>query len=147
MQSIRRTDYFHKVYIRSEFRITTYLIGIVAAYVNLRIKKSKFDFSVVSIKDSYKQTVLIGQHGKLNKYCYYCFQKGRFLGCAASFLTIYICTAIPGYFYLSDVTYNPWHHVLCFTFQRIIYALIISYFLIIGSTSNFGNYKFTMLNI
>ncbi|VVC33309.1 Nose resistant-to-fluoxetine protein, N-terminal,Acyltransferase 3 [Cinara cedri] len=108
--NIRETEHFHRIYIKSHHRITTYLIGLAAAYVYLRIKKSKFKFSA----------------------------KNRIIGFIVSSLIHMACYIATGYFYLPGITYNPWFHILYFTLQRIIYSLVISYYIIVGSISNFG---------
>lgn len=50
IKNLRTTEHFQRIYIKSHHRITTYLIGMVTAYVYMRVKKSNYIFSMVSIR-------------------------------------------------------------------------------------------------
>ncbi|XP_008187815.1 nose resistant to fluoxetine protein 6 [Acyrthosiphon pisum] len=110
IKNIRTTEHFNRIYIKSHYRITTYLVGIAAAFIYLRIKQSKLKFSV----------------------------KNRTIGLMLCVLLHFTCFIVTGYFYLPEVTYNPWNHIIYFTFQRILYSLTVSYLLVVGSLTNFG---------
>ncbi|XP_060875360.1 nose resistant to fluoxetine protein 6-like [Metopolophium dirhodum] len=110
IKNLRTTEHFQRIYIKSHYRITTYLVGLAAAFIYLRIKQSKLKFSV----------------------------KNRSIGIMLCILLHIICVIVTGYLYLPGLTYNPWHHIIYFTFQRILYSLTISYLLVVGSLSNFG---------
>ncbi|XP_026804539.1 nose resistant to fluoxetine protein 6-like [Rhopalosiphum maidis] len=110
IKSLRTTEHFQKVYIKSHYRITTYLVGLAAAFIYLRIKQSKLKFSLES----------------------------RIIGFMTCLLLHIACYIVTGYLYLPGLTYNPWNHIIYFTFQRIVYSLTISYLLVVSSLSNFG---------
>ncbi|XP_022165577.1 nose resistant to fluoxetine protein 6-like isoform X2 [Myzus persicae] len=110
IKNLRTTEHFQKIYIKSHHRITTYLVGLAAAFIYLQIKQSKIKFSV----------------------------KNRTIGFMICLLLHIICYIVTGYLYLPGLTYNPWNHIIYFTFQRIIYSLTISYLLVVSSLSNFG---------
>lgn len=136
MKDIRSSEHFQKVYIRSHFRITTYLIGIATAYIYLLIKNSKFKFSVVSI--------IRGKHNhfRLSRSAiliHFIFQTSRTIGFFSAICINISCCYMAGFLYLPGVTYNPWLHVLYFTIQRILFSLTISYLIIVSALSNFGN--------
>ncbi|KAL4091363.1 hypothetical protein QTP88_026065 [Uroleucon formosanum] len=110
IKNLRTTEHFQKIYIKSHYRITTYLVGFAAAFIYLRIKQSQLKFSVTN----------------------------RTIGLMLCVLLHIICYIVTGYLYLPGLIYNPWNHIIYFTFQRILYSLTISYFLVVGSLSNFG---------
>ncbi|XP_025190645.1 nose resistant to fluoxetine protein 6-like [Melanaphis sacchari] len=110
IKNLRTTEHFQTIYIKSHHRITTYLVGLAAAYIYLHIKQSKFKFSVGS----------------------------RIIGLITCTLLHTACYIVTGYLYLPSLTYNPWNHIIYFTFQRIVYSLTISYLLVVSSLSNFG---------
>ncbi|KAL5233121.1 hypothetical protein ACI65C_000531 [Semiaphis heraclei] len=110
IKNLRTTEHFQKIYIKSHNRITTYLIGLAAAYIYLRIKQSKFKFSV----------------------------KNRTIGFMICLLLHIVSYIVTGYLYSPGLPYNPWNHIIYFTFQRIVYSLTISYLLVVSSLSNFG---------
>ncbi|XP_025406644.1 nose resistant to fluoxetine protein 6-like isoform X2 [Sipha flava] len=113
IKNLRTTEHFQRVYIKSHHRITTYLIGIASAYVYMQVKKSKLKFSA----------------------------KSRTIGLILCILLHISCYFVTGYLYLPRLKYNPWNHLLYFTFQRIVYALTVSYVLVVGSLSNFGYFS------
>ncbi|KAE9539481.1 hypothetical protein AGLY_004733 [Aphis glycines] len=110
IKNLRTTEHFQRVYIKSHYRITTYLVGLATAFIYLRIKQSKFKFSIES----------------------------RIIGFMVCFLLHIACYIVTGYLYLPGLKYNPWNHIMYFTFQRIVYSLTISYLLVVSSLSNFG---------
>lgn len=110
IKNLRTTEHFQRIYIKSHYRITTYLVGLAAAFIYMRIKQSKLKFSI----------------------------KNRTIGLMLCILLHIICVTVTGYLYLPGLEYNPWNHIIYFTFQRILYSLTISYLLVVGSLSNFG---------
>ncbi|XP_050427088.1 nose resistant to fluoxetine protein 6-like isoform X2 [Adelges cooleyi] len=107
---LRNNPYFVNIYTKSQQRITTYLIGIAAAYVYTKLKHSRVKLSA----------------------------KSRTLGFVTCVILIIVCHLLTGYFYIPGLEYNPRHHILFYTLHRIVFSLCISYLIVVNAISGFG---------
>ncbi|XP_050432311.1 nose resistant to fluoxetine protein 6-like isoform X4 [Adelges cooleyi] len=107
-KNFRSQPFILFVYMKSHQRITTYLIGIAAALILRKLKENGFKISVQS----------------------------KTFGSIISIIMFELSLYSPTYFFSPGIKYNPWHHVLYFTLQRIVVAICVSYFMVANGLSS-----------
>ncbi|XP_050427098.1 nose resistant to fluoxetine protein 6-like [Adelges cooleyi] len=111
IRGLRSNPFILFVYMKSHQRITTYLIGMAAAHIYTKLKQDNYKISA----------------------------RNKTIGSISSFITFVLSRSSTAYLLLPGIEYNPWHHVLYFTLQRIVAAICVSYFMIVFRLSGFAS--------